>query len=243
MAAGRCSGFGVLVAFLLYVFILTLSAPKFGERVWHLNQNGYSNLVEANVSLKFGGKHFGFGKTIVATTFVFPGLMSSFKKRLKKQPERSSQGETLIIILCLLLSGDVHQCPGPISNSVDSDKMTGSGDAVCAHPAGSNAASVSEHFHLDLPSQSGHGDLCFGCTRQDMRTTESALHEDKRCEGAMNDQPGFESDQLGYSRDAEGERSGAVGSTRRRNATERINLRQKRSNLPHSKPQARRDYR
>ncbi|CAM4529999.1 unnamed protein product [Leuciscus chuanchicus] len=185
----------------------------------------------------------GYGKTIVAITFVFPSLMTSFKKRLKKQPERSSQGETLIIILCLLLSGDVHQCPGPISNSGDSDKVTGRGDAVCAHPAGSNAASASEHFHLDLPSQSVHGDSCFECTGQDMCTAESALHEDKWCEGVTNEQPGLESDQLEYSsRGAEGERRGAAGSTRRRNATERINLRQKRSNLAHLKPQTRRPY-
>lgn len=230
MAAGRCSRFGALGAFLLYAFILTLSVPKF-----------QSNPVEANISLKLGGKHFGYGKNIVATTFVFPSLMTSFKKRLKKQSERSSQGETLIIILCLLLSGDVHQCPGPISNSGDSDNMTGRGGAVHAHPAGSKAASVSEHFHFDLPSHSTHGDLCFGCTEQDMRTAENVLHEDKWYEGAINEQPGLESDQLGYSsRDTEGERRGAAGSTRRRNATEGINLRQKRSNLSHSKPQSRR---
>lgn len=88
MAAGRCSRFGVLGAFLFYVLILTLSPPKFVERAWDSTLNGYGNPVEANVAIKFGGKHFGYGKSIVAATFVFPSLMTSFKKRIKERPVR-----------------------------------------------------------------------------------------------------------------------------------------------------------
>lgn len=57
-------------------------------------------------------RHFGMGTNIVYESFLsHPWAVPCTKKNGSKRKQRRSDGS--IIIICLLLSGDVHPCPGP----------------------------------------------------------------------------------------------------------------------------------
>lgn len=58
------------------------------------------------------GKHFGYGNKVLFDTFIQPSLYNTTNKRIMTTP-KSQRSDNLVIILCLLLSGDIHQCPGP----------------------------------------------------------------------------------------------------------------------------------
>ena len=70
----------------------------------------------------------GYGKHILTTTFVFPSLFNTAKK-CPKPSTRIQQGDALIIMICLLLSGDVHPCPGPTHKEQGNGSI--SAEATC----------------------------------------------------------------------------------------------------------------
>ena len=71
----------------------------------------------------------GFGKHVLATTFVYPSLYLRLKKHFKP-PTQLRQSDALLITICLLLSGDIHPCPGPLhSEPVNQNNITA--DVTC----------------------------------------------------------------------------------------------------------------
>uniref|UniRef100_A0A3B3HT49 Reverse transcriptase domain-containing protein n=1 Tax=Oryzias latipes TaxID=8090 RepID=A0A3B3HT49_ORYLA len=69
-------------------------------------------------------KHFGFGKLALATTFVHP---HHYYRRIKTHSEiklNPQQSLALVIAVYLLLSGDIHQCPGPAASSSETPFST-----------------------------------------------------------------------------------------------------------------------
>lgn len=56
---------------------------------------------------------FGYGKHALAVTFIYPSLYNRVKKHTKPATQLQLS-DTLIITICLLLSGDIHPCPGPL---------------------------------------------------------------------------------------------------------------------------------
>ncbi|XDV15471.1 hypothetical protein PO909_015550 [Leuciscus waleckii] len=59
--------------------------------------------------------HFGFGRHALAITFIHPHLFSKTRGRMYKTVLHQQQSLAFIISICLLLSGNIHQCPGPVS--------------------------------------------------------------------------------------------------------------------------------
>lgn len=57
-----------------------------------------------------GCKHLGFGKNVIYTLIFRPWITCSKKQRRGQKRQLS---DLLIILMCLLVSGDIHQCPGP----------------------------------------------------------------------------------------------------------------------------------
>lgn len=60
-----------------------------------------------------GMANFGYGKHTLTVRFIFPSLYKSVKKR-RKTTTRLRHSDALIIMICLMLSGDIHPCPGPL---------------------------------------------------------------------------------------------------------------------------------
>lgn len=58
--------------------------------------------------------NFGYGRHALTATFIFPSLYFR-AKRHSKPPARLQHSDALIIIICLLLSGNIHPCPGPFN--------------------------------------------------------------------------------------------------------------------------------
>ncbi len=58
--------------------------------------------------------NFGHGKHTLALTFIYPSLYKRVKIHSKSSTRRhQSKALGQIIMICLLLSGDIHPCPGP----------------------------------------------------------------------------------------------------------------------------------
>lgn len=80
-----------------------------------LNDSYSSNSIEltsGDTATIKATKHFGLGRYVLAVTFMYPHLHSKVRK-YSKSVLKSQQSLALIITICLLLSGDIHQCPGP----------------------------------------------------------------------------------------------------------------------------------
>lgn len=115
MPAGK---FGMLAVFLIYGFILMLidtgpfrtSSRCPFDKVCSFNQ-------KIRLKVQIGTKHFGHGKYTLFNTFVYSRRHSPFKRAIKVGGKCQIDGGNLIITLCLLLSGDVHQCPGPFCSN------------------------------------------------------------------------------------------------------------------------------
>lgn len=171
---------------------------------------------------------------------------SSDETLQKTQTFCRSQGEILIIILCLLLSGDVHQCPGPISDSGgDMNKGTGSGEATDDYHAGVHAAEDSGKLHLDLPIQPETNGVFAGWSGNiavHAHAVESSLREDRGSDGATSGQPSHESIQRGHRGRATGrhERGAAESTQQRKDVPELISSSHKSRVNPQSKPLQRR---
>ncbi len=54
----------------------------------------------------------GYGKHLLATTLIYPSLYKQIWKK-NKTTSRLQWTNALIITICLILSGDIHPCPGP----------------------------------------------------------------------------------------------------------------------------------
>ncbi|KAJ8385627.1 hypothetical protein AAFF_G00184240 [Aldrovandia affinis] len=68
-------------------------------------------------------KHFGFGRHVIAVAFIYPSLYNRGTKHTKTV-SKLQQSHTLIITICLLLSGDIHQCPGPLNKPAEDGPRT-----------------------------------------------------------------------------------------------------------------------
>lgn len=76
------------------------------------------------VTLHEGCKHFDNGKQALLQTF--PGWYNTRNKKQSRTAYNCARTETLLITLGLLLSGDIHQCPG-LSTSVTANQPRDSG--------------------------------------------------------------------------------------------------------------------
>ncbi|KAI4828902.1 hypothetical protein KUCAC02_022973 [Chaenocephalus aceratus] len=66
----------------------------------------------------------GMGEYVLAATLRFPQWYNPRRKTAKTSCRRHSK-EALIIAICLLMLGDIHQCPGPTSNEASfADSVT-----------------------------------------------------------------------------------------------------------------------
>lgn len=93
---------GVMAAGLLYALITNFLGAK------HPYEPDDLILTNSHTSQK----QFGFGHLALFTTFIRPGMgMQGSDKQFTKTDQR---GGRLLITFCLLLAGDVHQCPGPM---------------------------------------------------------------------------------------------------------------------------------
>ena len=89
---------------------------------------------------QIGTKHFGHGKYTLFTTFVCSSWHSPFKRAIKVGGKCQIDGGNLIITLCLLLSGDVHQSP------ISSDESIGA--AACYNREGQKGQSNDPLFRV-----------------------------------------------------------------------------------------------
>ncbi|KAI9514404.1 hypothetical protein NQZ68_033522 [Dissostichus eleginoides] len=78
-------------------------------------------------------KHFGHGRHVIYSTFIWHSWQTL--SNTKKGHKRKKENIGLLALLCLLLSGDIHPCPGPGVVSID---LTAGGPAAELHtpPAG-----------------------------------------------------------------------------------------------------------
>ena len=92
-----------MAAVLLYALITNFLGAK------HLHELDYLTSTSSHTSQK----QFGFGHLALFTTFIRPGM--GMQQGSDKQFTNTNQrGGRLLITFCLLLAGDVHQCPGPM---------------------------------------------------------------------------------------------------------------------------------
>ncbi len=120
---------GVAIALLTYGLVLTflrsVSTNTFLNRVRFNPQHLYVKLLLNNIDkstqqMKQVVGNLGYGRHILAVTFIFPSLFYRVKE-LFKPPARLQHSDAIIIILCLLLSGDIHPCPGPSHSKMEQD--------------------------------------------------------------------------------------------------------------------------
>jgi len=78
-------------------------------------------------------KHFGHGRHVIYSTFFWHSWQTL--SNTKKGQKRIKENIGLLALLCLLLSGDIHPCPGPGIASID---LTAGGPPAELHapPAG-----------------------------------------------------------------------------------------------------------
>lgn len=108
---------GVVVALLLYVLFLSNMNFNDASQLCLLEDSLYindyrkpSNMLENQVN-----KHFGFGRGALAATFIHPYFYNR-AIRGTKTILKPQQSLAFVIAICLLLSGDIHQCPGSVNN-------------------------------------------------------------------------------------------------------------------------------
>ncbi|KAK7898708.1 hypothetical protein WMY93_019561 [Mugilogobius chulae] len=118
MAAGAS---GAAFALLSYCLLLNILKPD--DVVWTQNSSDINYQRHANNSIfafedlshkqtNHVKAKVGFGKYALAMAFIYPSLYKRLTKRMKP-PARLQVTRTLIIAICLMISGDIHPCPGP----------------------------------------------------------------------------------------------------------------------------------
>lgn len=116
MAAPGVSG--IAAALFVYVLITsnisyTVTGQTFDDRYFPYGDIKLSWAPHLRAS--HVNKHFGFGRYALAVTLIHPHLFSQARGRVYKTVLQQQQSLAFIIAICLLLSGDIHQCPGPLS--------------------------------------------------------------------------------------------------------------------------------
>lgn len=123
---------GAVVALLLYTLLLKIVQPVNVNAIQQSLNNKYANTTEDPIT---HGTHqykqtnkvqlvFGYVEYVLAATLQFPQWYNPRKKTAKSSCRRHSN-EAVIIAICLLLPGDIHQCPGPTSNEASfADSVT-----------------------------------------------------------------------------------------------------------------------
>lgn len=165
MARGAFGGaFGVHVILLIYLFIKLFLDTGPGNGI--AGQLYSFRETPNKLSLR---KQLGYGNKILMDTFLYP---SWYPARCMDKNNRKQQvnGGHLIICICLLLSGDIHQCPGPMPrNRPTPSKITSAGAMWCMNrPNVGEVASVARQSGRDRE----HG---FAGRRGDS-TREGGLH-------------------------------------------------------------------
>lgn len=99
------------IAAALFAYALLTNNFFYTDTGQILNANNIKPTSVDTVTIK-ATKHFGLGRYVLAATFIHPHLYSKVRKHTKSVL-KPHQSLALIITICLLLSGDIHQCPGP----------------------------------------------------------------------------------------------------------------------------------
>ncbi len=121
MAAGALGVVTTLFVYsLLFNFLSPINLSFFAD---HFNNhslfNGYEKTCVNNADWLVKQTYnalgnFGHGKHTLAVTFIYPSLYKRVKIHSKSSTRRhQSKALGQIIMICLLLSGDIHPCPGP----------------------------------------------------------------------------------------------------------------------------------
>ncbi len=121
MAAGAL---GVVTALLVYSLLFNFLSPiNLSFFADHFNNHSLFNRYEKTfvnnadwlVKQTYNALgNFRHGKHTLAVTFIYPSLYKRVKIHSKSSTRRhQSKALGLIIMICLLLSGDIHPCPGP----------------------------------------------------------------------------------------------------------------------------------
>lgn len=118
MAAPGVAG----IAGALFAYALLTNTFFYTETSQILNDSYSSNSITKPISVDFViikvTKHLGLGKHVLAATLIHPHLYSEIRKHTKSAL-KPQQSLALVITICLLLSGDIHQCPGPTNPTSD----------------------------------------------------------------------------------------------------------------------------
>nr|XP_055025620.1 uncharacterized protein LOC129415608 [Misgurnus anguillicaudatus] len=116
------AGSGVLgVAAALFTYVLLLNVFCYTDTGQIYNDYYSNNRLNAklplatNLVIRLTKKHLGFGRHVLTTTFIQLHLPNRTTKRSKSKIN-PQQSYAFLIIISLLLSGDIHQCPGPLNN-------------------------------------------------------------------------------------------------------------------------------
>ncbi|KAK5923199.1 hypothetical protein CgunFtcFv8_000191 [Champsocephalus gunnari] len=126
MAAGSS---GAVAA--IYLCMIVLNLKPLCSYTTHLAPMVKQHVEETSLSApatSLNIKHFGHGRHIIYSSFIWHSwqTLSNKKKGLKRKEESIG----LLALLCLLLSGDIHPCPGPGVVSID---LTAGGPAAELH--------------------------------------------------------------------------------------------------------------
>lgn len=112
---------GVVTALFIHVLLMSLSAFSDTGQIltdsYDLRPSSSHLLI-----IKQANKHFGFGKHVLAATFIHPHLFGRLSTHTKTTL-KPQQTLAFIIAICLLLSGDIHQCPGPLNCPTDENHV------------------------------------------------------------------------------------------------------------------------
>lgn len=84
-------------------------------------------------------KHFGYGNFALLSAFLYPNWHNHVKQHARRRTApRRQHFEASIITICLLMSGDIHQCPGPFPTS----KPGEFGSLQCGYVSDNNRSKV-----------------------------------------------------------------------------------------------------
>lgn len=111
MAVGRE---GVVTALLIYGLLVIFLRPFNTNLFPNFYGKTYANnadLLSQKTNQAVG--NFGYGKHALALTFICSSLYNRMTKHTKP-PTMLQHSDALIITICLLLSGDIHPCPGKL---------------------------------------------------------------------------------------------------------------------------------
>lgn len=184
MAAGK---FGVLVMFLVYIIIRNVldNGPRNG-----MDECLQSNCVHPNIFLVT--KQY-YGKKTLLEMFLFPGWYSA-RRKSNAGVKRQINGGALIICMCLILSGDIHQCPGPMPDFGPRNTME-SATGVMVYRPSSRRSDGSKHLSMSVAELGGGVHGVIERTELGLGNTTVSLDE---CRQPRNSDPQLRSVQSPY---------------------------------------------